>query len=98
MTERNPNLDRHMQWVAEALTAAHARTDHAHAGVRVGVGSSQCGPVLGWHYDPEELPGYGWIEIRNFRGETVRKPLTDVYVHDVRPCWDRDYTPGSTTE
>lgn len=90
---RNPNLDRYMADVHMAITEAQARAPHAHAGVRVDVcGSTQSGPVLSWEYTPEG-PGYGWAEILNFRGGTVRKPLTDVLLYDVRPCWDHGCLP-----
>lgn len=93
--ERNPNLDRHMAAVNEAITQAQARAPHAHVGVRVDIcGSTQSGPILNWEYDPEGADGYGWVEILNYKGETVRKPLTDAALYDVRPCWDHGCTPG----
>lgn len=86
----DPNLDRHMSAVNEAVLSAQAKGDHAHAGVSVGIGEIQTGPILSWEYTPD-VEGYGWIEIRNYRGETVHKPLTAVCLPDVRPCWDPDY-------
>jgi len=85
---RNPNLDRHMAEVAAKLEAADAKGVHTHAAVRVGVGATQSGPVLAWRYD-SEVEGYGDITLVNYKGEELYAPLTDVMLHDIRPCWDR---------
>jgi hypothetical protein len=85
---RNANLDRHMADVAAALEAADAKGQHTHAGVRVGVGATNCGPVLAWRYDVEE-EGYGAITVVNYKGEELYKLLSDVMLEDIRPCWDR---------
>ncbi len=86
----NLNLVRYMLTVNEKLTAASQYTgsNHFHAGVRAGIGITQCGPVLEWAFAPEDEEGFGHIVILNWKGETVRKPLTDTMVDDIRPCWD----------
>lgn len=85
----NPNLDRYMEDVNRRLIKAQDMGDHAHAGVRVGIGATQTGPVLAWEFNAEDQDDYGFIEIRNYEGTTVRKPLSDVIAYDVRACWDR---------
>lgn len=82
------NLDRWIVNVDSALKAATERGDHAHAGIFVGCGEVQCGPVVGWEYDPT-ADGHGWIEIRNYRGQIVRTGLNLVSRFDIRACWDR---------
>lgn len=85
----NPNLIRHMEAVNEAITSAEKKAPHVHVGVRVDVcGTTQSGPILGWKYDERDERNFGWVEIKNYKGETVRKPLVDAALYDVRPCWD----------
>ena len=86
----DPNLVRHMADVVAALTAAEARGTHVHASVQYGpCGESYGGPVTEWDYVAEDTEGFGFLELVNYAGETVRKPLARVGLHDIRPCWDR---------
>jgi len=88
----NTNLARHMQSINDALKKAEATTwaSHVHAGVRADAcGTTQTGPVLSWTYDPQDPETFGSIEVVNYRGETLRKPLRDVFLYDIRPCGDR---------
>lgn len=87
----NPNLARHMAAVVAALTSAEQRGDHLHASVQYGAcGEAYSGPVTAWDYIAEDTEGFGSLELINFRGETVSKPLVRVGISDIRPCWDRD--------
>lgn len=86
----NPNLVRHMKSVVAALLAAEEKGDHMHASVQYGAcGEAYSGPVTEWSYVEEDEQDFGFLELVNFRGETVMKPLVRVGLHDIRPCWDR---------
>ncbi|MFE2934922.1 hypothetical protein [Streptomyces sp. NPDC059278] len=92
MTGRtNPNLERFA--VDALIRLEHARdkggVTHIHAGVRVGTGITQTGPLVNWRYDSSDPETYGHIEIINYLGEHVIKPFIDVMPEDIRPCWDR---------
>lgn len=86
----NPNLVRHMQAVVAALLAAEEEGTHAHASVQYGAcGEAYSGPVTEWSYVKEDEENFGFLELVNYRGESVMKPLVRVGLHDIRPCWDR---------
>lgn len=85
----DPNLLRHMADVVAALAAAEERGNHFHASVQYGpCGEAYTGPVTEWDYVQDDEDGFGFLELINYRGETVRKPLKAVGLHDIRPCWD----------
>lgn len=87
----NPNLARHLAAVVAALTAAEQQGDHVHASVTYGAcGEAYSGPVTEWDYVAEDTEEFGFLELINYAGETVRKPFTRVGLHEVRPCWDRN--------
>lgn len=91
----DPNLARHMAAVVAALTSAEERGNHVHAAVQYGpCGEAYSGPVTEWDYLAEDKEGFGSLELINFRGEAVRKPLKAVGLYDIRPCWDRGCFPG----
>lgn len=87
----DPNLER---FAVDALIRLERAREtrgitHIHAGVRVGVGIVQTGPLVNWRYDSSDGGAYGHIEIINYRGERVVRPFTGVVIEDIRPCWDR---------
>lgn len=89
MADVNPNLARHMADVVAKLTDAEQRGKHVHASVQYGAcGEAYSGPVTEWDYIQEDTEGFGFLELVNYAGETVRKPLVNVGLHDIRPCWD----------
>lgn len=71
---------------------------HAHCGVQVDpFGSTNCGPVLSYEF-VDDGKDFGSVEIRNYAGELVRKPLVLAKLHDVRPCWDTACDPARTPD
>lgn len=71
---------------------------HAHCGVQVDVfGSTNCGPVLSYEF-VDDGKDFGHVEIRNYAGDLVRKPMRLAKLHDVRPCWDTACDPARTPE
>jgi len=95
----NPNLARHMAEVVAKLTDAEERGNHVHASVQYGAcGEAYSGPVTEWDYVAEDTEGFGFLELINYAGDTVRKPLVRVGLHDIRPCWDRGCYPKGGTK
>lgn len=91
----DPNLVRHMADVVAKLTSAELRGNHMHASVQYGpCGEAYSGPVTEWDYIREDEEGFGFLELINYKGEAVRKPLVRVGLHGIRPCWDRGCFPG----
>lgn len=90
----NPNLARHLAAVVAALTTAEEKGDHVHASVTYGAcGEAYSGPVTEWDYVAQDAEDFGFLELVNYAGESVRKPFTRVGLHDIRACWDKGCFP-----
>lgn len=86
--------------VLAALDAAtlDSTATHVHCGVEVDLyGSTNCGPVLSYEF-VDDGGDFGSVEIRNYAGDLVRKPLRLAKLADVRPCWDAQCDPARTPE
>jgi hypothetical protein len=86
----NPNLLRYVHAVqAELMLMQIQRSpvsgNHVHAGIRVGIGQTNCGPVVEWQYSEDE-PDFGHIVLVNWQGRHLRAPLTDVMLADIQSC------------
>jgi hypothetical protein len=71
---------------------------HVHCGVQVDpFGSTNCGPILSYDFT-DDGEDFGYMEIRNYAGDTVRTPLRLAKLQDVYPCWDTSCDPARTPE